>query len=193
MNAESGKDLGLRMETINFFGHPTMYLVSHNNDLSVYFPLEGKFLRTTATRKNFYRWTGVDLGQEQVIKILLGITPLTGYSEKVRGIYRPDEGIYLLQIESKEGISEEIWIEAERFIPIRSLLFNSEGELILDVTYGRFTRVQNYLLPFTIHISLPKEDTEVKVAYQKVSINQHLPDDIFKLFIPDKAREITLN
>lgn len=186
------RDLALRVETINFFGHPTMYLVSNNKDLLVYFPFEGKFLRTEATRKNLYKWTGVNLNFSQIIKILSGIAPLSMDTKRIRGIYKSAEKKYILQIyNNEENILEEIWIEADRLIPTRSLLFSPEGDVLLDVKYHHFKKVQDYLLPFSIKIILPKENTDIKIVYKKVYINQELSEDIFRLFIPKKAIEIT--
>jgi len=188
------KNLALRVETINFFGHPTMYLVSNNKELLVYFPFEGKFLRTEATRKNLYKWTGVNLNLSQIMKILSGTVPLSIDTKQMRGIYTSREKRYILQIYNKEeDVLEEIWIEADRFIPARSLLFSPEGEVLLDVEYHHFKKVQDYLLPFSIKVSFPKENTDIKIVYKKVYINQKLSDDIFHLFIPKKATEIILN
>jgi outer membrane lipoprotein-sorting protein len=182
------KDFGIRMETINFMGHPTMYLVSKDKDLLVYFPFEAKFLRTRATRKNFYRWTGVNLDLSQVIKIFLGTTPLSDGLKEIRGIYQSTEKRYILQFYQEDSIREEIWIEADRSVPVRTLLFDSEGGMVLDVSYGQFQAVQNYLLPFSIKVALPKEDTLIKIAYKKAFINQEVKEDVFELSIPEKAK-----
>lgn len=182
------KDFGIRMETINFMGHPTMYLVSKDQDLLVYFPFEAKFLKTRATRKNFYRWAGVNLDLSQVIRIFSGTTPLSDGLKEIRGIYQSNEKRYVLQFYQEDTIREEVWIEADRSVPVRALLFDSEGGMVLDVSYGQFQAVGNYLLPFSIKVALPKEDTLIDIAYQKAFINRELKEDIFELSIPETAK-----
>ena len=108
--------------------------------------------------------------------------------KEIRGIYQSTEKRYILQFYQEDSIREEIWIEADRSVPVRTLLFDSEGGMVLDVSYGQFQAVQNYLLPFSIKVALPKEDTLIKIAYKKAFINQEVKEDVFELSIPEKAK-----
>jgi outer membrane lipoprotein-sorting protein len=186
------KNSGLRIETLNLLGQPTMYLVSKDKDnLLIYFPFENKLKETRATKENLYQWAGVNLDLSQVIKILSATVPLSaGIKGKTRWIYTPQEKRYILQIFDEKTIREEVWLEAERFIPQRTLLFDEEGALFLDVSYTLYQSVQNRLFPYSMKIVLPAENTVIHIIYKSVSINQKLPDGIFTLPIPKKTKSL---
>jgi outer membrane lipoprotein-sorting protein len=133
----------------------------------------------------------VNLDLSQVIKILSATVPLSaGIKGKTRWIYTPQEKRYILQIFDEKTIREEVWLEAERFIPQRTLLFDEEGALFLDVSYTLYQSVQNRLFPYSMKIVLPAENTVIHIIYKSVSINQKLPDGIFTLPIPKKTKSL---
>jgi len=186
------KNSGLRIETLNLLGQPTMYLVSEDRDnLLIYFPFENKLKKTKATKENLYQWAGVYLDLPQIIKVLSATVPLSaGTGGKKRWAYNSQEKRYILQILDGKTVREEVWLEAERFLPQRTLLFDEEGALFLDVSYALYQNVQNRLFPYSIKIVLPAENAVIHVVYKSVSINQKLPDGIFTLPIPEKTKSL---
>lgn len=184
------KRSGLRIETLNPLGQPTMFLVAKDkDDLLIYFPFERRLEKVSATRENLYQWAGVYLDLSQVIKILSATVPLSqSKGEKSRWIHKPKEKRYVFQIFNEGAIREEIWFEAERFLPLRALLFEDDGTVFLDVSYTLYQSVQDSLFPYSVEIVLPAEKTRVHVVYKTVKINQELPEDIFTLPIPEKTQ-----
>jgi outer membrane lipoprotein-sorting protein len=98
---------------------------------------------------------------------------------------------YLLTILNRQGTSNIL--HAKRVIyfsridlrPIEEDIYDQNGQIQTQATYGRPQKFGDEIFPGTITIKRPLDQYQILISFQKVTVNQPLTDDQFQLTIPE--------
>lgn len=80
---------------------------------------------------------------------------------------------------------ENLWIDRTDLQISRKQMFGKDGRIETDVEYSNYQTSGETSFPHTIVIQRPVEEYTLKMAFQKATLNQKLPDDAFNLERPE--------
>lgn len=107
------------------------------------------------------------------------------YSAKVLG-HETIEGrdTYILELTARVDdaayYSQKIWVDAERYIPLKQEMFAKSGQLLKRTTLSDFKQVQGRWFPMTfIYKDVLKEGNGTEFRMKSVKFDQVIPDYIF--------------
>jgi hypothetical protein len=69
--------------------------------------------------------------------------------------------------------------------PIEEDIYDQNGQIQTQATYGRPQKFGDEIFPGTITIKRPLDQYQILISFQKVTVNQPLTDDQFQLTIPE--------
>lgn len=190
------KPLCFRIEVLNMFGLPVMFIVSDGVTLSKYIPDEKKIFWGALSRENIISLLGFDLAlsARDITAVFSGNVPLLAEYEEMSLNYLGKTKGYLLEISSaKKGIKQKIWLDSANFSIKKSEIFNSQGNILLQVILDGAIINNRYRLPSKIEISSFLTGTKAKITYKKIKINTGVSEDLFRLQVPSKTKRIKLN
>jgi hypothetical protein len=89
----------------------------------------------------------------------------------------------------KEG---EIEFLEGSFFKVRHRTFGKGGRTVLDVTYGKYSKVEDSGLwwPHTIRISCPEKKFTLTMDFHDLELNGDIPADAFKIEVPPGTKTI---
>ena len=80
---------------------------------------------------------------------------------------------------------EKLWIDRTDLQISRKQLFGKDGRVETEVEYSNYQTDGESSFPHTIVIQRPVEEYTLKMAFQKATLNQKLPENAFNLERPD--------
>jgi len=80
---------------------------------------------------------------------------------------------------------EKLWIDRTDMQISRKEVFDKEGRIETEVEYSNYQTDGESSFPHTVVIQRPVEEYTLKMAFQKATLNQKLPDDAFNLERPE--------
>ena len=80
---------------------------------------------------------------------------------------------------------EKVWIDRTDLQISRKQLFGKDGRVVTEVEYSNYQKDGESSFPHTVMIQRPVEEYTLKMAFQKATLNQKLPDDAFSLQRPE--------
>jgi hypothetical protein len=69
--------------------------------------------------------------------------------------------------------------------PIEEDIYDQNGQIQTQATYGPLQKFGDQLFPGTITIKRPIDQYQILITFQKLVLNQQLNDEQFQLTIPD--------
>jgi hypothetical protein len=166
----------LRIELVSPFGNPLNVLTINDDKFAIHDLREGKYLTGPAEPCNIAKFVRIPMPPEDVVRILVGHTPLMAGKAKVTW---DTQGFYRVSISDGERTQHlEIGGDHETLPLSRSRLEDAEGT-VFDITYGRWQPVDGHMMPHEIRVKMPLEKAHILVRYDKggVELNVELPED----------------
>jgi outer membrane lipoprotein-sorting protein len=107
------------------------------------------------------------------------------YSAAVSGSEKIDgRNTYVLELTAKVAdvayFSQKIWVDAERYVPLKQEMFAKSGQLLKRTTLSDVKMVQNRWFPMSmVYKDLLKEGIGTEFRITSVKFDQEIPDYIF--------------
>ncbi len=167
----------LRIELVSPFGNPLNVLTINEEAFVIHDMREGKYLTGKPEPCNIARFVQIPMPVEDVVRILIGDTPLIEGNASV--VWDRNEGLYRVTI--TDGVRTqrvEIGKEHDTLPLLRSTMEDAEG-VVFDITYKRWQPVSGFRLPHEIRVKMPREEADLLVRYDSggVELNVVLPPD----------------
>lgn len=166
----------LRIELVSPFGSPLNVLTINGDIFALHDLREGRYLTGPAKPCNIARLVRIPLPREDVVRILIGYTPLIeGKSE----VTWDTKGFYRVTITDGERTQRlEIDGNHETLPLMRSTLEDANG-VVFDITYKKWRTVTDIRMPHEIRIKMPRKKSDLLVRYDTggVELNVELPKD----------------
>jgi outer membrane lipoprotein-sorting protein len=170
----------LRLELLNFFGQPALYVVSDGEEFITWAPGENAS-RGFALGKVIATLTSLPLQDNEAMLLLAGALPEFQYRE-TRLFRDPQDGAFVLSLEDPaRGEIERVWLE-EDAATIRRLQRIQGGTSLLDATFSEFTEADGFCYPREVKIEVA--GVHLALRYQVFVPNVHLDDEVFHLELP---------
>lgn len=170
----------IRIELMNFVGFADLVLSSDGQMMEVSLPSEGKTIRGTPTPEEVERLCGVRIPLPQLLRILLGHPP-----------YSLDEEVatWVLAGNGREfrGPGKEPGLLTQRIRTDEAGRMIKEGEIVdqegvwFSFQLGDYRKVSDFLIPFSVDITMKRERMELQLAYREVEPNPSLDPAAFRL------------
>ena len=175
----------IRLEGIGPVGQPLFLLIADTHHLSFYTPQEGRLLTGAASAENLMRLFGLALTPTALEYILMGDVPLATLPTAGTFAYQARENLYLWkgQVPS-EPQSYRIWFEPYDLHPVRFEMEDAGGQLVLQVWYEDFQRLNGFVVPYRITLVQPTVGRRVVWQYKDVQLNTGLSQGLFRMRVP---------
>jgi outer membrane lipoprotein-sorting protein len=166
----------LRIELVSPFGSPLNVLTINDDVFALHDLREGRYLTGPAKPCNIARLVKIPLPRDDVVRILVGYTPLIdGHSTvtwDAKGFYR---------VTISDGVrTQRLEIDGNHdTLPLMRSTLEDEAGVIFDITYKKWLPEGDIRMPHEIHIKMPREKTDLLIRYDRggVELNVDLPDD----------------
>jgi len=169
----------LRTDVLTGFGQLVLQLGSDGEELSVFInhTVPGRFLRGPASYENISRFFHIPLATEELLALLLFDPPIFAYQESRVEIGADTVTLILTADKNRQ---ELLFDQQLQLIGCR--YFNG-SEKYLSVNYKKFSTPTGF--PYIIDIVLPLEQTQVKVRFSELKLNETIDGIRFHLQKPD--------
>jgi outer membrane lipoprotein-sorting protein len=170
----------LRLELLDFFGQPALYVVSDGEEVITWAPGQNAS-RGFALGTVIASLTNLPLRDSEAMLLLAGALPEFQYRE-TRLFRDPQEGAFVLSLEDQaRGEIERVWLE-EDAATIRRLQRIQGGTSLLDATFAEFTEADGFYYPREVKIEVA--GVHLALRYQVFVPNVRLDDEVFHLELP---------
>ncbi len=166
----------LRIELVSPFNSPLNVLTVNEKEFALHDIREAKYMTGPAEPCNIARLIQIPLPSSDVIRILLGYSPIMEGKSKVEW---DTAGFYRVTITDKDRVQKlEIGPDKNTLPVFRSVLEDKEG-IVFDITYSRHQTVSGVSVPHEIRVKMPREKADLLIRYNtgEVEFNVELPPD----------------
>jgi outer membrane biogenesis lipoprotein LolB len=166
----------LRIELVSPFGSPLDVLTINDNVFALHDLREGRYLTGPAKPCNIARLVKIPLPRDDVVRILVGYTPLIDGQSTVTW---DTKGFYRVTVTDGER-TQRLEIDGNHdTLPLMRSTLEDKAGVIFDITYKKWQSVGDIRMPHEIHIKMPREKTDLLIRYDRngVELNVDLPDD----------------
>lgn len=182
----------LRLETLNPLGQPLFFIVTDGKELSLFSPSENKFYQGIASRKNVSLFFHVNLGLEETVSILLGKVPLIDYdAEQAECQMRGKFCVLKLSTRDKK-LTQILKVNLSDQKVVESETYKQEEGLVLTTEYRSYERKRGISFPREIIVTLPRDETRVKIHYKEIELLSEIDPDQFRLLPPQGVEVLPL-
>ena len=182
----------LRLETLNPLGQPLFFIVTDGKELSLFSPSENKFYQGIASRKNVSLFFHVNLGLEETVSILLGKVPLIDYdAEQAECRMRGKFCVLKLSTRDKK-LTQILKVNLSDQKVVESETYKQEEGLVLTTEYRSYERKRGIPFPREIIVTLPRDETRVKIHYKEIELLSEIDSDQFRLLPPQGVEVLPL-
>lgn len=188
------REARLRVEPLDFFGRPLLYLTANPRRLTAYLPQKRKYYRGSPSPEHLKLWLGVPLELRHLVAILWADLPLMEEGARVKVRRNERDRVFELKAYSRGALSfQSLRVEMGSLNPVRVLLETRDGEQLL-VQYSDYFKVGGVPLPGQIEVRFPREGKLLRLFYRAASVklNRGLDDRLFELAAPPGVRIIPL-
>jgi outer membrane lipoprotein-sorting protein len=170
----------LRLELLNFFGQPVLYLVSDGEEVVTWTPGENAS-RRFALGKAIATLTSLPLPDDEAMLLLAGAVPEFEYQE-TQLCRDPQDGDFVLSLEDQtRGEMERIWLAPDT-ATVRRLERIQGGRSLLDATFSEFADTNG--CPYPREVKIEVAGVHLALRYQVFVPNVRLDDAVFHLELP---------
>jgi len=176
----------LRVDLLSPFGNTLSVLTVADGRFAMADYREGVFMEGAAEPCNIARLIKIPLPAEEVIRILIGDSPIIEGTSEVSW---DKKGFYRVEVRDGERIQTlEINPDKDILSLKRSLLKDSRG-IVYDIRYDRWRRVNSAYVPYEIRVKVPSDQTDLELLYDDdgVETDIELPSDAWSLSFPKGA------
>ena len=175
----------IRLEGIGPLGQPLFLLIADSHQLSFYAPQEGRLLTGAASAENLLRLFGIAVTPTALQYVLVGDVPLATLPTTGDFVYRSRDNLYLWkgQVPSQPQVYR-IWFEPYDLHPVRFEMEDAKGQLILQVWYEAFQRINGFMVPYRITLVQPVVGRRVVWQYKEVQLNAGVTPELFRMRVP---------
>ncbi len=172
----------LRLEVLNFFGQPALYLVSNGNHFAFWEPGSDRAYQGFASGNTLTSLINFPLEDNETLLLLAGIVPSWDYEEaKLFKVQNTDN--MMLELKNGPGrLTQRIWLEVEEFAVIRIEQVRGT-RLELQASFTDFAAIGGSLYPRSVLIRADK--VVLSLSYKQFVINEPLQEETFQLDLPE--------
>jgi hypothetical protein len=177
----------LRIDVLSPFGNTLSVLTVASDRFALADYRENRFLEGPAEPCNIARLIRVPLPADEVIRVLVGHSPIIEGQERVEW---DRQGFYRVEIRDGERV-QTLEVGPDRSaLPLRRSRLVEGGEKVFDMTFDRWRRVDGAHVPHEIRVEMPREQADLLMRYDEegVEVNVDLPDDAWIQSFPEGAR-----
>ena len=169
----------LRADVLTGFGQLILQITSDGELLSVFLntSVPGRFFRGPASDENIFRFVRVPLATTDLLRLLLYDPPLIDYQDST--VELASEGLRLILVNSTN--SQELLFDSQ--LQLVGCHYYRLGKEYLSVDYRDFSTDNDF--PYVIRVSVPLEQTRVKVSFSELKVNGEIDIAQFYLQKPD--------
>jgi hypothetical protein len=183
----------IRLEGIGPVGQPLFLLIADAHELALYAPQEGRLLTGAASAENLMRLFGIALTPTALQYVLSGDIPLPTLPTWGEFTYRGRDNLYLWQGQGPAPHQTcRIWFEPYDLSPVRFEIEEAGGQLVLQVWYEEFQRLEGYMMPSRITVAQPLVGRRVLWHYKEVQINAGVPPALFRMRVPGGTARLAI-
>jgi hypothetical protein len=184
----------IRLEGIGPVGQPLFLFVATNQGLSLYAPQEARILFGTASAANFERLFGLTVSPHSLQYVLFGDIPLPTLPPLGDFRYQARDNLYLWQgYSTDEPWYYRIWFEPYDLHPVRFTLEEPPGNVLLQVHYEDFQRVDKFLMPRQLILTQPAASHRIVWHYTDIQLNAALSQNLFRIQPPPRTEQVNLD
>jgi outer membrane biogenesis lipoprotein LolB len=179
----------LRVDVLSPFGTTLSVLTVDAGVFGLSDHREGRFFSGPAQPCNIARLIGIALPAEDIIRIVLGQTPLIE-TDGETDIQWHRDGFYRVTLRSGD-LLQRLDIDPDRnTLRLRRSVLEDKGTVVYEIAYSRWRAVNSRTLPMEIRIRMPAEKSEIVLRHepQSVDLNVPLPADAWRQTFPTGAR-----
>lgn len=168
----------LRADVLTGFGQLILQMTSDGEILSVFLntTVPGRFLRGPASYENIFRFVRIPLAVEDLLPLLLYDPPLIAH--QYRRVETASKTLTLI-LSAGDDRQELLF---DRQLQLIGCRYFRDGEKYLSVDYQKFSNENEF--PYTIKIAMPLEQTQVKVKFSELKVNESIDITQFQLTKP---------
>jgi hypothetical protein len=183
----------LRLEGIGPLGQPLFLLIADQKRFALYTPQEQRLVSGTASAQNLERTFGLALAPEALQYILIGDIPLVTFPASGELVYRRRDNLYMWTGEGLQAAGYyRIWFEPYHLQPVRFVVEDRLGQVVLQVEYEDFHQLDGFILPYHITAIQPPTDSRVVWHYSEVKLNMGVAPALFRMRVPAGTKQVEL-
>ena len=169
------------------FNEPKVIALVAEQTLQIYFVAENELIRGELTDDVLKKVFDVDLRISDIRSAIFANPFLDGNINDLKLEGYQDE--YVITRKSKdEGYHEEILILTKNIVVDKWKIKNSQGEMVQEITFSKYTEVGGILRPLKAMIYRPLDNTRISIESVNPEINIKLSKTTFELPIPENTK-----
>jgi outer membrane lipoprotein-sorting protein len=181
----------LRLETLSPLGQPGFYAATDGQDLFLFAPSENTYYRGEATPRNLGLIFPLNLGVEDMVSVIRGYVPLIDYDADYLHCTVKESG-YVIQLKGRDENTTQVLTLARDDLRVVSSETYDRATLTCAVTYEDYQPAGNTAFPRAITVSLPSDQTTVRIHYKNVEFLPEIDSSLFRLSVPQGAKIVPL-
>ena len=180
----------LHMETFDFFNRPVAALVSDGQRFGLYQAEGNIFYQGPASPENVSRFLPVVLPSEELVAVMLGQVPFIPAERKTLELNR-DEGVYVLKL-FRGAVTQTLHVHTKHHRVVRSEVRGVPG---YDLSFDNLEPHKEGGMVFPKEVKLIAEvaETELRLRYSAVTLNERPDLTLFELTPPEGARVVDVD
>ena len=166
----------LRIELVSPFGSPLTVLTVNEQEFAMHDVREAKYYTGPAEPCNIARLIRIPLPSDDVIRILVGHTPMIEGTPEVSW---DSEGFYRVVIRDGTRIQTLLIDKDHETLPLLASTLEDADGMVFDIRYSRWQPVGQTLIPHEIRMKMPREKADLLIKYDVggIELNVTLPED----------------
>ncbi len=172
----------LRLEILNFFGQPALYLVSDGNHFLFWEPGSDRAYKGFALGNTLRSLINFPLEDKKILFLLAGIVPDGNYQDAQLFKVQNTDNLMLQLADETGQLIQRVWLEEGDFAvtKIQRLRGNS---LELEASFTDFVAIDGSLYPSKLWIKA--DEILLTLSYKQFEINEPLQEETFQLILPE--------
>ena len=85
-----------------------------------------------------------------------------------------------------------IWFEPYDLHPVRFEMEDAGGQLVLQIRYEEFQRLNGFMVPYRIILVQPMVGRRVVWQYKEIQLNAGVPPALFRMRVPVGTTRLTI-
>ncbi len=179
----------LRFEILDWLNHVVFLAVFDSGGFLTYSASENEYRVGPEEAEEFEELLGMPVTAGELTTLALGdpfFMPLSDPAVRAS----VDRNALLLDVEGAgAGPRYLIWL-GEKKRPERMVAIDGEAARNLEVDYDRYREVDGVLFPHRIRVSPSGSERELQIDFQRVLLNEPLPEDLFRFAPPAGAARV---
>ena len=173
----------IRLESIGWGGFTSLVVLSDGRRLVAHALLQNIFVEGSATPGNIAAVTGFRVAPAHLVRLLLGLPPLSIQVGKTE-LYGPDDDHAYLLREQESSFTQRLWLSEDGLGLLRGELYDRKS-LRLRFRYSPAGHGLRSLL-----LEEPLKQMVVDVSYRSYNLNIELPRELFQIPQPAQGAQV---